>query len=139
MEETKTSHTKKIMLGILLVLSIAAINACMLFPYYKTLPYLPAVTGSVTDVDGNAITEVKVYWENEKPEELYTTYTDINGNYEFKVIYKYITWKFVAMDPGWGGTLVFEKAGYKTVKTHVGGFYDPAKILEATARMEKLE
>lgn len=113
-------------------------NSCMTWPYYKIMPYLPAVKGYVVEKEDNLkIENVIVYWKNKQNNIENPTYTNSDGYFEFKVIEKYITWKIVMMEPGWGGTLIFKKKGYKTMEYDVGGLYNPSHVFEISVKMEK--
>ncbi len=115
-----------------------SLNSCVMWPYYKELPYLPAVQGTVLDADnGGKVNEVRVSWKDEPRNEPYITQTDSEGYFEFKVIEKYITWKLIAMDPGWGGILIFEKPGYKTTEMLFGGLNAVTHVYVLNVEMER--
>ncbi len=95
---------------------------CVILPYYKELPYLPAVSGFALDEEsGEPVADALVYWKGEGGISGSSARTGADGGFSFPVLNKYVKWKLVAMDPGWGGILVFEKEGYEPKEFSVGG------------------
>jgi len=109
--------------GICLVAALALLLAgCVILPYYKELPHLPAVSGFVfEEPSGEPIADVLVYWKGEANVQGSSTRTAADGGFSFPVLNKYVKWKLVAMDPGMGGILAFEKEGYQPKEFSVGG------------------
>ena len=113
-------------------------TSCMIIPYYKKMPYLPAVQGTIIDKQTkNVIYSAKIYWKDESSD--YSTLSDEMGHFQMNVIEKFITWKLVAMDPGWGGTLVIESQNYKSIEKKIGGPYNPSHIYDIEIELEKEE
>jgi hypothetical protein len=112
----------------------------MILPYYKEMPYLPYVEGIVIDKANNQpIPNAHVYWENETRLNDSQTNTNQDGRFVLKMLSKYIKWKVVMMDPGWGGKLVIEKDGYVKIEKHIGGIYDPGRKFDINIVMEMVK